>query len=129
MPNTKFISAPSATLKRRLLRESQALLITSMAEETSSLVAMEAATSGTPVVAFRRGSLAEVVRDGMTGFLVEGPAEAVLSLQNIVNITPKACLHYAQENFSAVKMSERYSHLYQRFADLEQLIPFAAETA
>ena len=47
MPNASFISAPSAELKRRLLRESQALLITSLAEETSSLVAMEAAASGT----------------------------------------------------------------------------------
>jgi glycosyltransferase involved in cell wall biosynthesis len=129
MPNTKFISAPSAQLKRRLLRESQALLITSLAEETSSLVAMEAAASGTPVVAFRKGALAEVVQDGATGFLVEDSDQAVLVLQNIARITPKVCLHYAQENFSAVKMSERYSHLYQRFADLEQLIPFAAETA
>ena len=80
-PNARFISAPSAELKRRLLREAQALLITSLAEETSSLVAMEAAASGTPVVAFRRGALAEVVREGVTGFLVEDMDEAVLALQ------------------------------------------------
>ncbi|HEY2914148.1 MAG TPA: glycosyltransferase [Candidatus Angelobacter sp.] len=129
IPNARFISALSAELKRRLLRESQALLITSVAEETSSLVAMEAAASGTPVVAFRKGALAEVVQDGATGFLVEDSEQAVTALRNIVNITPKACLHYAQENFSAVKMAERYSHLYQRFAGLEQFIPFAAETA
>jgi len=62
MPNARFISAPPAELKRRLLRESPALLITSLAEETSSLVAMEAAASGTPVVAFRKGAIVEVVR-------------------------------------------------------------------
>ena len=56
MPNASFISAPPAELKRRLLREAQALLITSLAEETSSLVAMEAAASGTPVIAFRKGA-------------------------------------------------------------------------
>lgn len=124
MPNARFISAPSAELKRRLLRESQALLITSLAEETSSLVAMEAAASGTPVVAFRKGAHAEIVREGVTGFLVEDSAEAALALQNIASIAPKACLRYAQENFSAVEMAERYSHLYQRFADPEKLIRF-----
>jgi glycosyltransferase involved in cell wall biosynthesis len=125
MPNAKFISAPSAELKRRLLRESQALLITSLAEETSSLVAMEAAASGTPVVAFRKGAHAEVVREGVTGFLVEDSDQAVPALRNIVSIAPKACLRYAQENFSAVKMAERYFHLYERVATTERALRFA----
>ena len=125
MPNARFISAPSAELKRRLLRESQALLITSLAEETSSLVAMEAAASGTPVVAFRRGALPEVVKDGVTGFLVQDPAEAVLALQRISNISSKACVQYAQENFSAGKMAERYSSLYEQLTCAEKLLRFA----
>ncbi|HSK45267.1 MAG TPA: glycosyltransferase, partial [Candidatus Binatia bacterium] len=114
MPDARFISAPAAALKRRLLQESQALLITSLAEETSSLVAMEAAASGTLVVAFRKGALAEVVRDGVTGFLVEDMAQAVLTLQDIANISAKACVNQAQRNFSAVKMAEKYSKLYAR---------------
>src|SRR5689334_1343678 len=57
IPDAEFISAPAAELKRRLLREAKALLLTSQADETSSLVAMEAAASGTPVVAWRRGAL------------------------------------------------------------------------
>lgn len=124
MPDARFISAPSAELKRCLLRESQALLITSVAEETSSLVAMEAAASGTPVVAFRKGAHAEVVRDGVTGFLVEDCDQAALALQNIVSIAPKACLRYAQQNFSAVKMAERYSYLYQSLARPEKVMRF-----
>src|SRR6185312_9253284 len=55
-----WINCPSDELKRKLLRESAALLITSQVDETSSLVAMEAAASGTPVVAFRKGALLEV---------------------------------------------------------------------
>jgi glycosyltransferase involved in cell wall biosynthesis len=124
MPNARFISAPSAELKRRLLRESRALLITSLAEETSSLVAMEAAASGTPVVAFRKGAHAEIVREGVTGFLVEDSAEAALALQNIASISLETCVQHAQKNFSAAKMAERYSHLYQHFADPEKLIRF-----
>ena len=125
MPNAKFISAPSAELKRRLLRESQALLITSLAEETSSLVAMEAAASGTPVVAFRKGAHADVVREGVTGFLVENSDQAVPALRNIASISPKTCLRYAQENFSAVKMAERYSQLYEGIASTEKALRFA----
>lgn len=116
MPNAKFISAPSAELKRLLLRESQALLITSLAEETSSLVAMEAAASECPVVAFRKGAHAEVVQDGQTGFLVKDSVQAALALQNISSINPRICLQHAQQSFSAVKMAERYSYLYQSLA-------------
>jgi glycosyltransferase involved in cell wall biosynthesis len=114
MLNARFISAPSAELKRRLLREAQALLITSLAEETSSLVAMEASASGTSVIAFRKGALAEVVKDGVTGFLVEDPEQAVLALQKTSTISPELCVQHAQENFSAGKMAERYSALYEQ---------------
>ncbi|HEY4678745.1 MAG TPA: glycosyltransferase [Candidatus Angelobacter sp.] len=122
MPNTRFISAPSAELKRKLLRHAQALLITSLAEETSSLVAMEAAASGTPVVAFRKGAHAEVVREGVTGFLVNDPDQAVLALQNISSISSESCVHHAQKNFSAMKMAERYSDLYRRLAISEKTL-------
>ena len=129
MPSARFISAPAAELKRRLLRESQALLITSLAEETSSLVAMEAAASGTPVVAFRKGAHAEVVRDGVTGFLVEDCDQAVPALQNLSSISSETCTQHAQKNFSAVKMAAKYSQLYERLAGSEKLIRFAENTA
>ena len=125
MPNAKFIAAPSAELKRRLLREARALLITSLAEETSSLVAMEAAASGTPVIAFRRGAHSEVVKNSVTGFLVEDSEQAVLALQNISNISSQSCVHYAQENFSAATMAESYSGLYARVAVPEKILRHA----
>jgi glycosyltransferase involved in cell wall biosynthesis len=129
IPNASFISAPPAVLKRRLLRGAQALLITSLAEETSSLVAMEAAASGTAVIAFRKGAHAEVVRDGMTGFLVEDVPQAVKALQQVSSIRSENCVQHAQKNFSAVKMAERYSSLYDRLAHPEKVLRFAQETA
>jgi glycosyltransferase involved in cell wall biosynthesis len=129
MPNAKFISSPSAELKRRLLREAQALLITSLAAETSSLVAMEAAASGTPVIAFRRGALAEVVRDGVTGFLVDAVSQAVGAVQKIVAIDHKTCVEHARKNFSAAKMADKYLQLYERLTHCEKVLRFAQEMA
>jgi glycosyltransferase involved in cell wall biosynthesis len=125
MPDAEFIQAPSVTLKRELLRKARAVLITSLAEETSSLVAMEAAAAGTPVVALRRGALPEVVRDGVTGFLVEDVAQAVLALENISSIHPKTCVQNAHENFRSAKMAERYSALYERITCAERDLRFA----
>ena len=131
IPNARFISAPPAELKRRLLREAQALLITSLAEETSSLVAMEAAASGTPVLAFRRGALREVVREGVTGFLVEDISQAVSALQQVGSISPEICVQHARKNFSAAQMAERYSQLMsgspsrRRFSDSPRRWPSA----
>lgn len=129
VPNARFISAPSAALKRRLLRESRALLITSLAEETSSLVAMEAAASGTPVVAFRKGALAEVVRDGVTGYLVENVSQAVSALRQAGSVSSRACMQHADENFSAEKMAEKYSNLYDRLVRPEKVLRFAHQVA
>src|SRR5262249_26212359 len=114
LPNAVFVSSPSAEQKRRLLRESAAVLITSVADETSSLVAMEAAASGTPVIAFRRGALAEVIQDGVTGFLVNGVEEAVGALKRIGEIDVGDCVAYARESFSSKRMAEGYARLYGR---------------
>jgi glycosyltransferase involved in cell wall biosynthesis len=122
IPNAEFVSAPPVELKRQLLRQAKALLITSQADETSSLVAMEAAASGTPVIALRRGALPEVVQDGVTGFLVEDAAQAVLALQKVCGIDPKACVQYAQGNFSAAKMAERYSVVYEQLTCPERVL-------
>jgi len=114
IPDAEFVPGPPLELKRQLLRRAKALLITSQADETSSLVAMEAAASGTPVIALRRGALPEVVQNGVTGFLVDDAAQAVPALQRISSVSSKACAQYAQENFSAAKMAQRYSALYKQ---------------
>ncbi|HEX4602489.1 MAG TPA: glycosyltransferase [Candidatus Angelobacter sp.] len=114
VPNATFISAPSFAHKRQLLRQAKALLITSLAEETSSLVAMEAAASGTPVVAFRRGALPEVVRDHVTGYVVDDAAGAVDACRRLGAIASAACMAYARKNFSSARMAEDYAQLYAR---------------
>jgi glycosyltransferase involved in cell wall biosynthesis len=112
MAKATFVQSPSAMNKRRLLREALAVVITSQVEETSSLVAMEAAASGTPVIAFARGALPEMVQDGLSGFLVDNVEDALRALQRISEISPKSCVRHARECFSSAKMADGYAKLY-----------------
>lgn len=112
LPNATFISLPSFDRKRQLLRRAQAVLITSQADETSSLVAMEAAASGTPAIVFARGAQPEIVRDGVTGFLIDGMEGAVRAIESVSEIDPAACVQHARDHFSSVTMAGAYARLY-----------------
>ncbi len=114
VPEAKLVVSPSPVEKRRLLRQAQALLVTSLVEETSSLVAMEAAASGTPVIAFRRGALPEVVRDQVTGFVVDSAEDAARACERIASIAQQACIDYARDNFDSGRMAQNYVGLYER---------------
>ena len=113
-PEAKLVVSPPPGEKRRLLRQVRALLVTSLVEETSSLVAMEAAASGTPVIAFRRGALPEVVRDQVTGFLVDTAEEAAQACGRIGSIAAQACIEYARDNFDSGRMAQSYAGLYEQ---------------
>jgi glycosyltransferase involved in cell wall biosynthesis len=111
-PDARFIGPVSLHGKISLLRGAKALLVTSQVAETSSLVAMEAAASGTPVIAFRRGALEEVVQDGVTGFLVDRVEDAVQVLRYVDEIKPAACAERAGEHFNSEAMAAKYLRLY-----------------
>jgi glycosyltransferase involved in cell wall biosynthesis len=113
MTNARWVESPSFTEKVRLLQTAKALLITSQVDETSSLVAMEAAACGTPVIALDRGALAEVVRNGLTGFVVKNVSEAAEAIGALSRISGEACWKHAQLNFSSSRMAERYVEMYE----------------
>jgi glycosyltransferase involved in cell wall biosynthesis len=109
----KYIERPTFAEKIDLLRNARALLITSDISETSSIVAMEAAACGTPVVALRRGGLAEVIADSVTGILVNDTDEMSAALSRVSAIEPAKCQEYARQHYAAEKMAECYMALYQ----------------
>jgi glycosyltransferase involved in cell wall biosynthesis len=111
-PKALWIDSPSQELKCELLRRATALLGASLVDETSSLVAMEAAACGTPVIAFRRGALPEVVKHGVTGFLVKDIADAARALARLTEISSLECIQHARKNFSASAMADGYEQLY-----------------
>jgi glycosyltransferase involved in cell wall biosynthesis len=124
--NATWVDSPLDDLKRKLLRESSVLLITSTVDETSSLVAMEAAASGTPVIAFPRGALPEVVQHGVTGFLVDEVDQAVEALRRLDEISSESCARYARERFSAASMADGYVALYRELLSRPEAVLNAA---
>ena len=89
------------------------LLVPSLAPETSSLVAMEAMASGTPVVAFPSGALREVVVHQRTGFLVNSAEEMADAILETDSIAPSACREEAERRFSSTRMFAEYLDLYR----------------
>lgn len=111
---SRFLGPIGGARKRRLLAGARCLLVPSLVAETSSLVAMEALASGTPVVAFRRGALPEIVEHGVTGFLVNDVAEMADAIDAAVTIDPLACRRAAEQRFSAARMTLAYVETYQK---------------
>ena len=111
----RFIGPVGPMRKRRLLRDARALLLASTAPETSSLCAMEAMASGTPVIAFRAGALPEIVEHGVTGFLVDDEREMAEAIVAAEEINPENCQTIARRRFSVERMTGEYL---QRYATL-----------
>jgi glycosyltransferase involved in cell wall biosynthesis len=109
----KFIGAVGFRRKRRLLTAARCLLAPSEIAETSSLVAMEALACGTPVVAFPRGALAELIEDGRTGFLVNNEIEMAAAIHKCRNIDPETCRKAARERFDSGRMIDSYFAAYR----------------
>lgn len=107
-----FVEKPSLTAKVELLQRARALLVPTLVDETSSLVAMEAMSCGTPVVAFKRGAIPEVVSDGETGFVVGDQDDMVAALARVGEISPESCRARVEQRFSAERMTEKYEKLY-----------------
>lgn len=112
----RWIGPVSGAAKARLIAEARCLLVPSTAPETSSLVAMEALASGTPVIAYCSGALPEVVEDGVTGFIVDDMQSMAEAIGKAGAIPPAACRAAAEARFSASRMTAEYLALYERLA-------------
>ncbi len=108
----EFIESPPFAQKVELLGQARALLIPTLAPETSSLVAMESMACGTPVVAFAKGALPEVVADGKTGFLVNDFDGMVNAVRRVDSIDRRECRARVEARFSASRMADGYERLY-----------------
>lgn len=90
----------------------KALLFPINWEEPFGLVMIEAMACGTPVIAFNRGSVPEVVKHGKTGFIVENEKEMIEAIKNIDQIKRKDCRRHVEENFTIKRMVDGYEEVY-----------------
>jgi glycosyltransferase involved in cell wall biosynthesis len=100
--------------RNKLLGGAYALLHPIGFEEPFGLSVVEAMMCGTPVIAFNRGAMPELILSGKTGFLVNNIEEAVEAVNSIEFINRRDCMEWASSTFSMQKMVNGYLDVYQK---------------
>jgi glycosyltransferase involved in cell wall biosynthesis len=110
----EFVGEISDREKSEFLGDAIALVFPIAWEEPFGIVMIEAMACGLPVVAYRRGSVPEVIDDGVNGFLVQNVEEAIFALKNIASIDREVCRRQFEERFTAKRMACDYLAIYER---------------
>ena len=113
-PLVKYIGEVGEPEKRGLLEHARALLFPIDWPEPFGLVMIEAFACGTPVIAYRHGSIPEIMEDGVTGFVVTNQEDAVRAAQSIESIDRKRCRQVFERRFTVAHMAENYLSIYRR---------------
>ena len=113
-PGVEFVGEINERGKTKFLGEAAALLFPVDWPEPFGLVMIEAMACGTPVLAFRCGSVAEVIEDGITGKVVDSEVEAIAALPEILSYDRRAVRRRFEERFTAARMAKDYVGSYRR---------------
>jgi glycosyltransferase involved in cell wall biosynthesis len=112
-PDVEFVGEISEFAKTGFLGDALALLFPIDWPEPFGLALIEAMACGTPVLAFRRGSVPEIVDEGVTGSIVATPEEAIQALPGVLALDRHAVRRRFEERFSATRMAGDYLKLYR----------------
>jgi glycosyltransferase involved in cell wall biosynthesis len=113
-PLIEYIGEIGEKEKQEFLADAYAQIFPIDWPEPFGLVMIEAMACGTPTIAFRCGSVPEIIDDGVTGFIVESVEEAVEKLKRIPELSRDKCRSVFEERFSASRMVKDYLSLYAR---------------
>jgi glycosyltransferase involved in cell wall biosynthesis len=113
----RFIGAVEPPERADLLGGAQALLHLISFDEPFGYSVVEAMACGTPVIAFRRGSMPELIDDGATGFLVDGMDEALAAVGRARSVDREGIRKQAVARFDKARMVAAYLDAYQVVAD------------
>jgi glycosyltransferase involved in cell wall biosynthesis len=111
----EFLGEINDREKTTFLGGAAALLFPIDWPEPFGLVTIEAMACGTPVLAFRCGSVPEIIEDGVTGKVVESEDEAIAALPEVLSYDRRAVREQFQERFTATRMARDYARLYRKF--------------
>jgi glycosyltransferase involved in cell wall biosynthesis len=112
----RYVGSVGPAERDALLGGAIALLHLIQFDEPFGLSVVEAMATGTPVIAFRRGSMPELIDDSVSGFLV-APGDidqTVAAVNRVPELDRKAARAHVERHFSAERMVDEYLHLYQR---------------
>jgi glycosyltransferase involved in cell wall biosynthesis len=112
--DVEFVGEINERQKARFLGDARALLFPIDWPEPFGLVMIEAMACGTPVLAFKRGSVPEVIEDGVTGFIVEDEDEAVRKMGALLALDRAAVRRRFEVRFTAERMAKDYVKVYKK---------------
>jgi glycosyltransferase involved in cell wall biosynthesis len=112
-PGVEFIGEINERQKADFLGDARALLFPIAWPEPFGLVMIEAMACGTPVIAFRAGSVPEVIEDGVTGRIVDSVDEAVECVAEMATWDRRACRAAFERRFTAHRMALNYTRVYE----------------
>ena len=115
-PLIEFIGEIGEHQKQDFLGHAQALLFPIDWDEPFGLAMIEAMACGTPVVAFRRGSVSEVIDQGITGVIADGLDAAVAAVDTVRKMSRRRCREQFERRFTSARMAREYVEIYNLLA-------------
>ena len=112
-PHVEYIGEIGDDAKSEFLGNAAGLIFPIAWREPFGLAMIEAMACGTPVVAFRNGSVPEVVEDGVTGFIVDNEDEAAAAVRRLPSLDRARVRHVFEQRFTARRMAEDYVTVYR----------------
>jgi glycosyltransferase involved in cell wall biosynthesis len=112
-PGIEYIGEINERGKSEFLGGASALLFPVDWPEPFGLVMIEAMACGTPVLAFRRGSVPEIIDPGITGMIVDSVDEAVRTLPRVLTLDRRKVRRRFEQRFSATRMAKDYLQVYR----------------
>lgn len=130
-PCVEFLGEVCDDAKTELIGNARALLFPIDWPEPFGLILIESMATGTPVIAFRRGAVPEVVDDGITGLIVDDVDAAIEAVQRAGKLDRRLVRRRFEERFTADGMAREYAALYETLATQHhaRIAPASAELA
>jgi len=112
--SVRFVGEADFAGKTEYLKKAKCLLFPILWEEPFGLVMVEALACGTPVVAFRRGSVPEIIQDGVSGFIVDNVNEMAEAVGKTETISAEKCRESVEGRFSVERMVDEYENVFEK---------------
>ena len=109
----EFLGEVGGRKRQELLAGARALVFPIEWPEPFGLAMIEAMACGSPVIAFRRGSVPEVIDDGVSGFIIDGVEQAVEAVGRIRELSRRGCRECFERRFTAERMAGEYVAVYE----------------